>query len=165
MTYVVCVTSHIIETCMSRIYFIEYFLEYRMYSLPAVCCSTKESEGRSSQQQRVAVRVAVCCSVLQYQREQGKERQCAALRVAVCCIVLQCVLQCVAVCCSTKESEERSSQRRFHEVILPCKSHQDRETLQHTLQHTATHCNTLLHTATHCNTLQHTVVRSSGSTR
>ena len=29
-------------------------------------------------------------------------------------------------------------------------------TLQHTLQNTATHCNTLQHTATHCNTLQHT---------
>jgi len=28
--------------------------------------------------------------------------------------------------------------------------------LQHTLQHTATHCNTLQHTATQCNTLQHT---------
>ena len=27
--------------------------------------------------------------------------------------------------------------------------------LQHTAQHTATHCNTLQHTATHCNTLQH----------
>ena len=26
-------------------------------------------------------------------------------------------------------------------------------TLQHTLQHTATHCNTLQHTATHCHTL------------
>jgi len=29
-------------------------------------------------------------------------------------------------------------------------------TLQHTLQHTATHCNTLQHNATHCNTLQQT---------
>ena len=29
-------------------------------------------------------------------------------------------------------------------------------TLQHTLQHTAAHCNALQHTATHCNTLQHT---------
>ena len=29
-------------------------------------------------------------------------------------------------------------------------------TLQHWLQHAATHCNTLQHTATHCNTLQHT---------
>jgi len=30
-------------------------------------------------------------------------------------------------------------------------------TLQTTLQHTATHCNTLQHTATHCNTLQYTL--------
>jgi len=29
-------------------------------------------------------------------------------------------------------------------------------TLQHILQHTATHCNTVKHTATHYNTLQHT---------
>ena len=29
-------------------------------------------------------------------------------------------------------------------------------TLQHTLRHTAIHCNTLQHTAMHCNTLQHT---------
>ena len=34
----------------------------------------------------------------------------------------------------------------FHQMI----------SLQHTLQHTATHCNTLQHTATHCSTLQHT---------
>ena len=33
--------------------------------------------------------------------------------------------------------------------------------LQHTMQHTATHCNTLQHTATHCNTLQHTAAYSN----
>ena len=32
----------------------------------------------------------------------------------------------------------------------------NRNTLQQTLQHTATYCNTVQHTATHCNTLQHT---------
>jgi len=34
--------------------------------------------------------------------------------------------------------------------------HDRRISASHTLQHTATHCNTLQHTATHCNTLQHT---------
>ena len=41
-----------------------------------------------------------------------------------------------------------------------CNTHMEarrgNDALQHTLQHTATHCNTLQHTATHCNTLQHT---------
>ena len=30
-----------------------------------------------------------------------------------------------------------------------------RHTLQHALQHIATHCHILQHTATHCNTMQH----------
>jgi len=47
-----------------------------------------------------------------------------------------CVLQCVA-----------------GEWVSHCNSLQHAAT--HTLQHTATHCNTLQHTATHCNTLQH----------
>ena len=38
-----------------------------------------------------------------------------------------------------------------------------RNTLQHTLQHTAAHCNTLQHTATHYNTLQHTLQHTAVS--
>jgi len=58
--------------------------------------------------QCVAVRVAVCCSVLQC--------------VAVCCSVLQCVavccsvLQCVAVCCSALQGVAAKSHGRMRRV-------------------------------------------------
>jgi len=64
----------------------------------------------------------------------------------LCCHVLQCVavccsvLQCVAVWCMYPFKRRGNSMSHVPHI-------------QHTLQHTATHCNTLQHTATHCNTL------------
>jgi len=93
--------------------------------------------------------VAVCCSVLQCRNHgtlthMSKVSMLLVMCVAVCCSVLQCVallccgvLQYVAVWCSTEMMAHTYTWARWD---------------YHSLQHTATHCNTLQHTATHCNT-------------
>jgi len=105
-----------------------------------VCCSVLQC-------------VAACCSVLQ--------------RVAVCCSVLQCgvvwcsVLQCVAVRCSMLQCVAGcsiggcpkcvSAMWNSHITIPATHCNCVESGYRHTLQHTATHCNTRQHTATHCN--------------
>jgi len=80
---------------MSRIYFIEYFLEYRMNSLPAVCCSTKERGGvrSSSVLQCVLQSAAVCCSTKESEERSGS--------------VLHCVLQYAALCVAVRKTERK----------------------------------------------------------
>ena len=96
--------------------------------------------------------------------------------VAVCCSVLQCVavccsvLQCLALCpcCGTAKSTARRESELFHTLqhtATHCNTLQHATALRegnqslfthcNTLQHPAAHCNTLQHTATPCNTLQH----------
>jgi len=108
--------------------------------------------------------VAVCCSVL----------QCVAVRHSL--------LPCVAVYCSVFTLQEKffcffesgqgasvTKLTAIHQIcnilqhtatcMLPEKSFctvDVQRAVFHSLQHTATHCNTLQHIATHCNTLQHT---------
>jgi len=116
----------------------------------AVCWSVLECAGVCcSVLQCVAVRVlpcvAVCCSVLQCIAVCCNMLSC----VAVCCSVLQCavvcciVLQCAAVGCTVKTSQkiEERFARPWSESCHTCVC-----VLSHTLQHTATHCNTLQHT-------------------
>ena len=65
--------------------------------------------------------------------------------------------------CIVCERDMTYFHRLWHVTILSdvCFLLWDVTPLQHTPQHTATHCNTLPHTATHCNTLQHTDLLSS----
>ena len=140
----------------------------------AVCCSALQCVAvRCS----VLQRVAVCCSALQC--------------IAVCCVAVRwyvhnarwyCV--CTIVLCThntfvyapwlqswllrtlkpTFNNNWQGSVKR-----VDCKVHilKSQHTLQHTaahcntLQHTATRCSTLQHAAAHCNTLQHTATRCS----
>ena len=74
------------------------------------------------------------------------------------CSVLQCVA-CASVCMNIHIQIHTFKRIHAHIYGMYISIHTYCETLwtlQHVLQHTATHCNTLQHTATHCNTLQHT---------
>jgi len=105
--------------------------------------------------------VAVCCSVLQREKERERKKDRATL-TEMCHMTHSCttwlVLQCVAVCCSVFFSLAPSPVRGF---FISARTHARREQPSLECAHTATHCNTLQHTATHCNTLQHTATHGA----
>ena len=97
-------------------------------------------------------------------RVAGEISRCSALRVAVCCSELQydtvikhCdTLQYTATHCNTLQHTATHCNTLQHTLTAShCHTLRHTATYCDTLQHTATHCNTLQHIATHCNTLQH----------
>jgi len=150
-------------TCMT---WLAVFMCAAWHVCVAVCCSVLQC-------------VAVCCSVLQCVAVCCSVLQC----VAVCCTFHVCGVArvrhdwcvCVCVCvpwiagvcamnalfmCVAKNHVNDSWHKLCDGVrhywlgcvlwiMYLC-------ALPHSLQHTASHCNTLQHTATHCNSPQHT---------
>jgi len=134
----------------------------------------------------------VCCSVLQYVVARCSALQCVAVpcsrhNVSTWKVCSQCTVfvlqQCVATvrCCNSvlqwikrcntllqlpQQSVERCSWVTIVRVMNHSRQHTATHchTLQHTTlhchphQHSTRHCHTLQHTAFHCNTLQHTAI-------